>query len=72
MSGEFPVQTYWIYAAIALPISACALGVCGVREQDWNVGAESEGERNVVHMEKGGKEGVRLRCCSESELGRYL
>ena len=25
MSGEFPVTTYWIYAAIALPISACAL-----------------------------------------------
>jgi len=27
MSGEFPITTYWIYTAIALPISACALGV---------------------------------------------
>jgi Mg2+ and Co2+ transporter CorA len=26
MSGEFPVKTYWIYAAIALPVSLCALG----------------------------------------------
>ena len=25
MSGEFPVTTYWIYAAVAFPISACAL-----------------------------------------------
>jgi Mg2+ and Co2+ transporter CorA len=25
MSGEFPVKTYWIYAAIALPVSVCAL-----------------------------------------------
>jgi Mg2+ and Co2+ transporter CorA len=24
MSGEFPLTTYWIYAAVALPISACA------------------------------------------------
>jgi hypothetical protein len=24
MSGEFPLDTYWIYAAVALPISACA------------------------------------------------
>ena len=24
MSGEFPLETYWIYAAVALPISACA------------------------------------------------
>lgn len=25
MSGDFPVKTYWIYAAIALPVSVCAL-----------------------------------------------
>ncbi|KAH8588653.1 hypothetical protein B0O99DRAFT_693221 [Bisporella sp. PMI_857] len=25
MSGEFPWRTYWVYAAVALPISACAL-----------------------------------------------
>jgi Mg2+ and Co2+ transporter CorA len=27
MSGDFPVRTYWIYAAIAVPITACVLGV---------------------------------------------
>lgn len=25
MSGDFPVKTYWVYAAIALPVSVCAL-----------------------------------------------
>jgi hypothetical protein len=27
MSGEFPVRTYWIYGAIAVPITVCVLGV---------------------------------------------
>jgi hypothetical protein len=27
MSGDFPVRTYWIYAAIAVPITTCVLGV---------------------------------------------
>ncbi|KAE9365214.1 hypothetical protein N431DRAFT_387264 [Stipitochalara longipes BDJ] len=27
MSGEFPVRTYWIYGAIAVPITVCVLGL---------------------------------------------
>lgn len=52
MSGEFPLTTYWIYAAVALPISACAfcaLVFAGRISRGWRRlrGRERTGERDL-------------------------
>jgi hypothetical protein len=50
MSGEFPVRTYWIYGAIAVPITVCVLAVlvfASSMEKWWRTVKEERGTRWV-------------------------
>jgi Mg2+ and Co2+ transporter CorA len=50
MSGEFPVRTYWIYGAIAIPITVCVLAVlvfASSMEKWWRTVKEERGKRWV-------------------------
>ena len=48
MSGDFPVRTYWIYAAIAVPITAGVFGVLVFASSFgklWRIVKEDRGKR---------------------------
>jgi len=55
MSGEFPLHTYWIYAAVALPITACAITILAFAGSIGKIGRkilENWGVREKINGEK--------------------
>ncbi len=59
MSGDFPVRTYWIYAAIAVPITVCVLGLLvfgGSMGRWWRVVKNNTGKRGALLVSGARKE----------------